>query len=101
MTTDMNQVQELHGVAYCLDMCGNVLVTPHELGGGICLQCLTGVHFCDWTTSIWEMEPTAAFEDEDGIDEDEKLCILINEGLASIWPSPVFDEEEVPVRAEP
>jgi hypothetical protein len=94
MTTDMNQVQELPndgaGVAYCLDMCGNVLVTPHELVGGICLQCLTGVHFCDWTTSIWEMEPTAAFEDEDGIDEDEKLCILINEGLASIWPSPVF-----------
>lgn len=90
MTTDMNQVQELHGVAYCLDMCGNVLSTPHELEGGICMQCLTGVTFCDYTTSIWETETTAPWEDEDGIDENEKLCILINEGLASIWPSPVF-----------
>jgi hypothetical protein len=86
MTTDMNQV------SYCLDRCGNVLVTPHELVGGICLQCLNGVTLSDANTELWETETTAAWEDEDGIDEDEKLCILINEGLASIWPSPVFDK---------
>jgi hypothetical protein len=28
------------GRPYCLDQCGNVLVTSHEINGGICLQCL-------------------------------------------------------------
>lgn len=44
-------------------------------------------------TQLWETETTAPWEDDDGIDEDEKLCMLINTGLASIWPSPVFEDE--------
>lgn len=90
MTLDMNQVNNEQGVAYCLDRCGNVLSTAHELEGGICMQCLNGVTFSDWGTSIWETETTAPWEDDDGIDENEKLCILLNEGLVSIWPSPNF-----------
>lgn len=92
MTLDMNQVNNEQGVAYCLDRCGNLLFTDHERGGGICWHCLSAgdASFSEREVALWETETTAPWEDEDGIDESEKLCMLINGGLANIWPSPVF-----------
>ena len=80
----------------CLDMCGRVLLTRHEVGGGICWHCLSAgdAYFSEGEVALWETETTAAWEDDDGIDEDEKLMMLINGGLASIWPSPVFEKED-------
>lgn len=95
MTTDMNQAYEPD---LCLDMCGRVLLTQHEQGGGICWHCLSAGHasFSPTEVEIWHMQDTtsAPWEDDDGYDMDEVLCMLINRGLASIWPSPNFDEPE-------
>lgn len=83
-----------HGNGYCLDRCGRALHTRHEVVGGICWHCLSedSASFSEGEIDLWETETTAPYEDDDGIDEDEKLCMLINRGLASIWPSPQFDQ---------